>query len=328
MLKPKKFDNIVDLTRTCPSFLVKSNLSFFILGHIKQKAAQEPNDAIANFPEIKLACRLLFDNIVAIEEETRHNIPKTAFANFLDALSHAESFRLKILEETDYALKNWHYDPLEKKQIDQAQALSREEVELLEGISKSKDEWRKIFMKILKRTVASVCLVSSPSSNQYVYSDLQDLYFLFISRPWFASDFMARLLEYNPDMFKPTDGREPCRRSFFHLLSDPEIQEIKQVTKQRLQFVKDAHEWLEDNFPECVMLTSNICFSGIHIDVRISDILRGLYSEDFQKAYPPPYELHHLQSLLRYYLGHIRDIWKILSKIFPSQPSQDSVSSQ
>lgn len=116
----------------------------------------EYDDAIATFPEVKLACRFLFATVVAIEEKTPHDIPKNAFTNFLDVLSHAESFRLKILEEIDHALSIWHECIMEEIPS-RAQSLSREEVEQLEGISKTKVEWRKIFIKILKRTIASVC---------------------------------------------------------------------------------------------------------------------------------------------------------------------------
>ncbi|KXN91082.1 hypothetical protein AN958_03149 [Leucoagaricus sp. SymC.cos] len=90
-------------------------------------------------------------------------------------------------------------------------------------------------MKILKKTIAS------------------DLYYLFISKPWFASDFMVRLLEYNPDMFKPTDGHEPSPRNFIRLLSDDEIKAVKDTTQRSLQSVKDSYEWLEENYPECAI---------------------------------------------------------------------------
>ncbi|KAJ3570903.1 hypothetical protein NP233_g4096 [Leucocoprinus birnbaumii] len=262
-----------------PKYSKKYRTLHSLTRYVQAKAEKEPNDVIVDYPEIENACRLFLSKIILIEEKEPNEIPKNAFANFLDVLSHAESFRLKIIEQADIALNTWNTFFMKE---DPTQALSPDEAASLDTIIQSKDEWRTVYMKILKKTIALACLLPSI------------LY------------FMVRLLEYNPHMFKPTNGLEPCPRNFMQLLSTQEIKQIKDTSKKSLQLVKESYEWLEINFAD--------------------DILTGLYSEDFQKAHPPPTDLERLQSLLHYYLKHISDIHQTLTKFFPPQPNQKSPS--
>ena len=86
-----------------------------------------------------------------------------------------------------------------------------------------------------------------------------------ISKPWFASDFMVRLLEYNPHMFKSTDDLKPSPRNFIRLLTPDETNQIKDTTKKSLKHIEDSCEWLEKSFPKCA---SSVTFaSDTHIDV-------------------------------------------------------------
>ncbi|KAF5351715.1 hypothetical protein D9756_007523 [Leucocoprinus leucothites] len=264
----RNINNLYDLTR-----------------YVQTKTAKEDDDIVANFSEVEKACRFLLSKIIAREEDDPNSIPKNAFANFLDVLSHAESFRLRIIEQAELALNTWH---VYYAREDPTQALSLEEAAKLETILKSKVEWRTVYMKIMKKTITL------------------DMYYLFISKPWFASDFMVRLLEYNPHMFQATEELKPHPRNCILLLSEDELKQIKEMSKKSLQFIKDSYEWLEENFS--------------------NDIMMGLYSEEFQKTHPPPTDLQRLQNLLRYYLKHISDIYLTVTTIFPPQPSQNSAS--
>ncbi|KAF9449252.1 hypothetical protein P691DRAFT_774794 [Macrolepiota fuliginosa MF-IS2] len=246
-----------------------------LIHYIQIKAAKEPEDAIVDFILTEKACRLLFSKLFAAQKSS--NSPKNAFANFLDVLSNAESYRLSIAEQADTALV-WHaYYSKE----DPEQALTSKEAEALEETLSDRDGWRVVYMKIVRRIVAL------------------DLYYHFISRPWFLSDFMVRLLEYNPSSFEPTTTHAPCPRNFIQFLSEDEKESVKNVCDKSLQLIHEYHQWLQENYPD--------------------DILNGLYSKEFHSNHQPPSSLQRLKGLLHDYLKWITKTHRTITTILPHQ---------
>jgi len=139
-----------------PFYFLNLDLQLIRLSaYVQDRAANENDNAIVNFPEIRQACLFLLSKIATTRKKERNSIPKHAFVNFLDVLLHAELFRLKIVEQADLALNTWHaYFTVEKP----GEALSSEEARKLDAIIKSKDEWRTVYMKILQKTIALVRL--------------------------------------------------------------------------------------------------------------------------------------------------------------------------
>ncbi|KAF9453993.1 hypothetical protein P691DRAFT_718437 [Macrolepiota fuliginosa MF-IS2] len=265
-------------SRSCSTDNNNSDERFQQLIHyVHIKAAQEPDDAIVDFVLTEKACRLLFSKLLAAQKS--HDFSNNAFANFLDVLSNAESYRLSIAGQADTALV-WHaYYSKE----DPKQALTDKEAETLKEILDHRDEWRVIYMKIVRRTVAL------------------DLYYHFISHPWFLSDFMVRLLEYNPSGFKPTNGYMPCPRNFVQFLSEDEQESIRERCKESLQSIRASHRWLQENYP--------------------NDMINGLYSKGFEDIHQPPTSLERLEDLLHYYLKWITRTYHIITTILLHQPS-------
>ena len=135
---------------------------------------------------------------------------------------------------------------------------------------------------------------------------------MYISKPWFASDFMVRLLEYNPHMYKSTDDLKPSPRNFIYLLSQDEMNQVKDATRKSLKLVKDSCEWLEKNSAKYVRFYCDHHFQHSQV---CSDVMGGLYSEEFQEAHPPPTDLQRLQNLLYYYLKYISGICKTVNTV-------------
>lgn len=110
------------------------------------------------------------------------------------------------------------------------------------------------------------------------------MYYLSIFKPWFASDFMVRLLEYNPHMFKSTDDLKPSPRNFIRLLTPDETNQIKDTTKKSLKHIEDSCEWLEKSFPKCA---SSVTFaSDTHTDV--ATLLRAFIPRNSRKLIRHP----------------------------------------
>lgn len=139
----------------CPPF---STLAFeldYPLGCVQYQAKKADDDAIADFPEIRLACILLLSKIAETSKNKPNSLPKHAFVDFLDVLLHAELFRLRVVEQVDLALNTWNaYFTTEKPE----ETLPTEDARKFDEIIKRKDEWRLIYFKILQKTIALVCL--------------------------------------------------------------------------------------------------------------------------------------------------------------------------
>lgn len=50
---------------------------------------------------------------------------------------------------------------------------------------------------------------------------------------------------------------------------------------------------------------------------RHSNVLNGLYSQEFQDEHPPPANVNRLGDLLYFYLKHISEEYQTLTTIFP-----------
>jgi hypothetical protein len=120
---------------------------------VQGKATKEGEEVIANFKAAEQACRLIFSKIVIAQQS--NSIPRNALANFLDVLSFVEAYRRLIATKVEEAL-TWHVF-CQKSAFDSA--LSQQEASKLEAIIKEKDEWRIVYMKILKKTIALVCSI-------------------------------------------------------------------------------------------------------------------------------------------------------------------------
>lgn len=112
---------------------------------------QEPEDTVADFTHTEKACRLLFSRFLAAQKSDKFS--KDALANFLDVVSSAESYRLSIAQQAETALTVWH--PYYLKE-DPKQALSDKEAQELKAIVDHRDDWRIVYMKIVKKTVSLV----------------------------------------------------------------------------------------------------------------------------------------------------------------------------
>ena len=159
-----KFSSLYDLT-CMPFYFLNLDLQLIRLSaYVQDRAANENDNAIVNFPEIRQACLFLLSKIATTRKKEPNSISKHAFVDFLDVLLHAELFRLKIVEQADLALNTWHaYFTVEKP----GEALSSEEARKLDAIIKSKDEWRTVYMKILQKTIALVRLGITSFLEQY-----------------------------------------------------------------------------------------------------------------------------------------------------------------
>lgn len=132
--------------------VLQNSSSIFTVDHAEIQAKQQP-DIIVDFPKTNEACRLLFSRIAVQKSQS----PKAALANFLDVLSNAESYRNRIAEQAANALVwNKFYMGTEPESM-----LPVKEVEALQQIIKEKDEWRAVYIKIIRKTVALVCWLFS-----------------------------------------------------------------------------------------------------------------------------------------------------------------------
>lgn len=121
-------------------------------GYVERKAAQQPENAVVDFVHTEKACRLLFSKYVAAKKSGVS--PINALPNLLDVVSNAEAYRLSIAHQADLAVNTWN---VYFKSTEPKQALSKQDVEALNGIVESQAQWRKVYLKIVEKAIALVC---------------------------------------------------------------------------------------------------------------------------------------------------------------------------
>ncbi|EKM80729.1 hypothetical protein AGABI1DRAFT_105688 [Agaricus bisporus var. burnettii JB137-S8] len=247
--------------------------------YVHLKVTQDQASTPVDFETTRTAYRHLFANFVAKRKAGDFSIH--AIPDLLEVIRHAESYRLRIIHQADLALNTWQIF-FEKESP--KQALPKSEADALGEVVNSKDNWRKVYMKVVDKLVGL--------------------------NSWFGySNIVPRRLNLPKSMNPP-----PLNSSSFSQMK-------KGSSSQRdAERASNMCQICTNGCKKIIPSTANLDLqSEAQHSSCDSGITDGLNPQDFDEIHPPPFNTSHIGDLINFYMNHVAAIYETLTTILPAE---------